>query len=98
MLAEAEYAVSGLNPRGYHLMSVFLHTACAVVLYVLTFNVLGHCQLTGESRESCGNYRYIASGLAPALLAVHPLRVETVAWASGQAYLPCVLFAMLSVL
>jgi tetratricopeptide (TPR) repeat protein len=98
MLAEAEYAASGINPRGYHLTSVFLHTACAVVLYVLTFNLLSHCQLTGESRESCGNHRYIASGLATALFAVHPLRVEPVAWASGQAYLPCILFAMLSVL
>ena len=35
--------------------------------------------------------------MATALYAVHPLRVEAVAWASGQPYLPCALFSLLSV-
>ncbi|HZW34531.1 MAG TPA: tetratricopeptide repeat protein, partial [Isosphaeraceae bacterium] len=38
------------------------------------------------------------AGLATALYAVHPLRVEAVAWASCQPYLPCALFSMLAVL
>ena len=38
------------------------------------------------------------SGLAAAVFAVHPLRVEAVAWASCQPYLPSVGFALLSVL
>ena len=38
------------------------------------------------------------AGLATALFMVHPLRVEAVAWASGQAYLPCAFFSMLAVL
>jgi len=98
ILAEVEYVTSGLNPRGYHLASLFLHMACAVVLYVLTFSLLGYCQPANGPRELRGRDRFVLSGLVTVLFTVHPLRVEPVAWASGQAYLPCALFAMLSVL
>src|SRR5262249_43362997 len=37
------------------------------------------------------------AALPTALYAVHPLRVEPVAWASAQPYLPCALFSLLSV-
>ncbi len=38
------------------------------------------------------------AGLATSLFIVHPLRVEPVAWVSGQAYLPCTFFGILSIL
>ncbi len=98
MLAELQYATSGLNPRGYHLASLFLHMACAVALYVLTFTLLGPWQTPDPARAGCERDRFILAGLITTLFAVHPLRVEPVAWVSGQAYLPCALFAMLSVL
>jgi Tfp pilus assembly protein PilF len=40
----------------------------------------------------------VSAGLASGLFMVHPLRVEVVAWASGQPYLPCSLFSMLAVI
>ena len=40
----------------------------------------------------------LSAGLATGLFAVHPLRVEVVAWASCQPYLPCALFSMLAIL
>ena len=49
----------------------------------------------GAPRET---HLQLAAALATALFAVHPLRVEAVAWASCQPYLPCALFTILTVL
>src|SRR5262249_42631508 len=96
LLLEAQYVVGGPDPRGYHLVSLLLHAANAVALYALTAALLARCRphifLHGPWARALG------AGLAPALFAVHPLRVEAVAWASCQPYLPCALFSMLAVL
>ncbi len=42
--------------------------------------------------------RHRSEQVAAALFAVHPLRVEVVAWVSAQSYLPAILCSMLSVL
>ena len=96
MLLETQYAVWQLNPRGYHLISLLLQVANAVVLYFLTVALLVRCRTDSclESPWTCS----LSAALATALFAVHPLRVEAVAWATCQPYLPCILFSMLSVL
>jgi tetratricopeptide (TPR) repeat protein len=93
---EAQYVVWQLDPWGYHLTSILLHATNAVVLYVLTVTLLFRCQpqLGEESRWPW----FLSAGLTTGLFAVHPLRVEVVAWASCQPYLPCALFYMLAVL
>jgi Flp pilus assembly protein TadD len=96
MLLEAQYVCWKLDPRGYHLTSLALHAANAVVLYALTVTMLRRC-----GRDSLCESRWklaASAGLATALFMVHPLRVEAVAWASCQPYLPCALFSMLAVL
>jgi Flp pilus assembly protein TadD len=98
MLAELEYLATGLNPRGYHLTNLLLHTACSVVLYALVLALLDRCNIRARSDPSFRRDQVVSAGLATAVFAVHPLRVEPVAWASGQAYLPCALFAMVSIL
>ena len=96
LLFELQYVFWKLDPRGYHLSSLILHAVNAVVLYVLALTVLVRCQPDSLVRSpwSC----CLGAGLATALFAVHPLRVEVVAWASCQPYLPCALFSMLAVL
>lgn len=59
----------GLDPRGHHLTSVLLHTLNAVLMLAV-----GRA-LTGS---------LAASATAAALFALHPLRVESVAWVSER--------------
>jgi protein O-mannosyl-transferase len=96
LLLEVQYAVCGLDPRGYHLASLLLHAANAVALYALTAALLVRCRPDPFLHDPWA--RALGAGLATALFAVHPLRVEAVAWASCQPYLPCALFSMLTVL
>jgi len=96
LLFEAQYVFWKLDPRGYHLASLVLHAANAVILYILAVTLLIRCRTNSclKSPWTCA----LGAGLATALFAVHPLRVEAVAWASCQPYLPCALFSMLAVL
>jgi hypothetical protein len=86
LLFEAESLAWGLDPRGYHRASNLLHAANALAR-----------RRPDPSHESPRTLA-TAAGLATATFAVHPLRVEVVAWASCQPYLPCALFSMLAVL
>jgi hypothetical protein len=95
LIFEAEFDAFELRPWGYHLTSIILHSLNAVVLYGLTLMLLHRCQPDWRPAGRCAPY--LLPGLPVALFAVHPLRVEVVAWASCQPYLPCALFAMLAI-
>lgn len=96
VLLEAQYVLFGLMASGYHLTSLGMHVANAVVLVVLIVAILNRCPSLADPQ----NRRAIhaAAAMAALLFAVHPLRVEVVAWASCQPYLPCAFFAMLATL
>ena len=96
MLLEAQYALWGLGPHGYHFVSLTLHALNAAVLFALTATLVEKCRpdLFADDRRRM----YWATAVAVALFSVHPLRVEVALWASCQPYLPCALFSMLSVL
>jgi tetratricopeptide (TPR) repeat protein len=96
MFLEAQASVWGLDPRGYHATSVLFHALDAALLYRLIVVLLRRCRPERDRREVLA--RHQAAGLAALLFAVHPLRVEVVAWASCQPYLPSVGFAMLATL
>ena len=55
----------GLNPGAHHLVNVFFHSIAAVLLFILL------AQMTN---------RVWLSGFVAAVFAIHPLRVESVAW------------------
>ena len=73
----------GLNASGHHFTNVLLHTI-AVILLFLAFQ-----QMTGSLWRSA----FVA-----ALFAIHPLHVESVAWASERKDTLSTLFGLLSLI
>jgi tetratricopeptide (TPR) repeat protein len=71
----------GLNPGAHHLTNVLLHAATAVLLFLVLW------QMTNG---------FWPSALVAALFAVHPLRVESVAWASERKDVLSALFFVLT--
>ncbi|MGO9599817.1 MAG: tetratricopeptide repeat protein [Isosphaeraceae bacterium] len=89
MLILMEHAIWAIHPGGYHAVSLALHGAVAVALFVVTRKILQRA-LPEASRERPDSL-VIAAGLATAIFCVHPLRTEAVVWLSAQPYLPSVL-------
>ena len=96
MIHEVEYVCWGLDPRAYHLVSVVFHIVNALLLFLLTMRVV-RIRLPEQAKNHQTSLA-VAAALGAALFALHPLRVEVVAWASCQTYLPCVTFYLLSLL
>jgi tetratricopeptide (TPR) repeat protein len=76
-----DYQFHGLNPGGYHLTNDVLHTI-AVILLFLVLN-----EMTGMPWRSA----FVA-----AIFAIHPLRVESVAWISERKDVLSGVFFMLT--
>jgi tetratricopeptide (TPR) repeat protein len=72
----------GLNPLGHHLHNLLLHTVSTVLLFWLLHN------MTGAVWRSA----FVAMAFG-----IHPLRVESVAWAAERKDVLCALFWMLTI-
>jgi Flp pilus assembly protein TadD len=90
------YELYGLDARGYHLLSLVIHVVNAVLLHLLCVRIL--TRTMPEAAAHLGGSLGWLCGIPVVLYAIHPLRVEPVAWASCQAYLPSVTFSLLATL
>jgi hypothetical protein len=88
-----DYLLWGMDPSGYHLTNILLHGANAAVLYFVALRLLG-AALPGLGATACR----IGSVFAALLFAIHPLRVESVAWATERRDVLFGLFYLLAVL
>jgi tetratricopeptide (TPR) repeat protein len=91
-----DYLLWGLKPLGYHLTSLLLHTANAVVFYFLTRRLLGLAVFDALERGQTA--LALAAGSAALLFALHPLRVESVAWVTERRDVLSGLFYLLAIL
>jgi Flp pilus assembly protein TadD len=91
-----DYLVWGLDPFGYHLTNVILHAANAILFYFLALRLL--CLALSVRPESRDLGIRAAAGFAALLFAIHPLRVESVAWATERRDVLCGAFFLLTLL
>ena len=71
----------GLHPAGHHLTNLLLHAASAVTLFLVQWRMTGGLW---------------PSALVAALFALHPMRVESVAWLAERRDVLSGLFFMLT--
>lgn len=76
-----DYQIFKLNPVGHHYVNVLFHAANAILLFLLLLNVTGF------------TWR---SFMVAALFALHPINVESVAWASERKNVLSMLFFLLT--
>jgi tetratricopeptide (TPR) repeat protein len=79
----ADVELFGLNPHGHHFMGLVFHTINTSLLFLLLV------RLTGAAWRSA---------MVAALFALHPLHVESVAWAAERKDLLSTCFGFLSLL
>jgi tetratricopeptide (TPR) repeat protein len=90
------YKLGGLNPWGYHATNLLFHVLNAVLLFFVVRRLLLAVWGGGERADDARIDWFAAAGAA--IWAVHPIRVETVAWVTGRIYPQCGLFFLLSLL
>lgn len=77
-----DYLIWGMNPAGYHLTNLVLHAANAVFFYFVCRRLLVAAFSLTDNEAS---WRLsLSSAFAALLFAIHPLRVESVAWATER--------------
>lgn len=84
------YVLGGLNPWGYHAGNILIHGANAVVFFVVARQLM----VAAGARDPRATW---GAGVAALVFALHPLRVESVAWATERKDVLYAFFLLLSV-
>lgn len=74
-----DYELFKLDPKGHHAVNLFLHIANTLGLFLILLRI---------------TRKQWQSGFVAALFAIHPLHVESVAWAAERKDLLCAFFWM----
>jgi tetratricopeptide (TPR) repeat protein len=90
-----DYLLWGMNPFGYHLTSLLLHAANAAVFFFVVHRIL---TLALPNPSERGHALAVSAGFSALVFAIHPLRVESVAWVTERRDVLSGLFYLLAVL
>ena len=88
-----DYLLWGMDAFGYHLTNILLHSANAVLFYFVTVRLLEIA-----TPISSAVVLMLAAGFSALVFAIHPLRVESVAWATERRDVLSAFFLLLTVL
>ena len=87
-----DYALWGTNPLGYHLTNSLIHAANAALFYLVALRLIAKgTTLTGSALRA-------GSIMATLFFTLHPLRAESVAWATERRDVLSGLFFLITVL
>jgi tetratricopeptide (TPR) repeat protein len=81
----------GLSPAAFHALSLAGHLVNGVLVYVVALRLVERAAMPQSQRRA-------AALLAAVVFAVHPLRVEPVAWASAYPYVLSLTLLLLALL
>jgi len=87
-----DYVLWGMRPAAYHATSIVLHTANAILFYFVARRLL-HAAVQADGRSVI-----LGASVAALLFSLHPLRVESVAWATERRDVLMGFFTLLCVL
>ncbi|HYB42611.1 MAG TPA: tetratricopeptide repeat protein [Candidatus Methylomirabilis sp.] len=87
------YALGGMDPRGYHLFNLLLHSANAALFFLVARRLLAAAFARREDPDLC-----LGATFAALAFGAHPLRVESVVWVTERRDLLCGLFFLASTL
>src|SRR5262249_56450983 len=82
----------GMRPLGYHLTNVLIHAANAALFYLIALRLLA------RATSLAGAPGRLAAAAAALFFALHPLRAESVAWATERRDVLSGLFFLATVL
>jgi protein O-mannosyl-transferase len=93
-----DYSLWGMNPAGYHATSIVIHAANAVLCFFVARRLFAITQArTNESLRATASDTVPAAFVA-LLFAIHPLRVESVAWITERRDVLSLFFMLVSTL
>lgn len=97
-----DYALWKLNPFGYHLTAITLHALNSFLVVILVTRLIDVAQEVeadvGKQSFLDGRLVLLVGGVTGILFGLHPLHVESVAWASERKDLLCALFFLWSLI
>ena len=88
-----DYVLWGMHPAGYHALNVLLHAVATAGAYFVALRLL-EAAVVPASRLALR----FAAAVAALIFAVHPLRVESVAWITERPDVLCGVFLLGAVL
>ncbi|MDD4004814.1 MAG: tetratricopeptide repeat protein [Elusimicrobiaceae bacterium] len=91
-----DYHFWGHNPIGYHLNNVLLHIANSILVFLLSLRIFRY---TMEDRKRAFGWHFIVcAAVSAGWYGLHPLRVESVAWATERRDVLSGFFYLLTIL
>jgi tetratricopeptide (TPR) repeat protein len=89
-----DYVLWWADPFGHHLTNLLLHVVNAVLFYRIGLELFSHWGSDNRSPDAA--WSKVAAGIAALGFALHPLRVEPVAWASARGEMVAAWFFLFS--